>query len=81
MNDATMARQPRSQALRGPILRRACRVGGGVLLAPGIEIGEEAFVAAGAVVTRDVGRRERVVGVPARVAATVPDGELIEAWR
>ena len=38
----------------GATLRRACRVGGGVVLCPGVEIGEEAFVAAGAVVTRDV---------------------------
>ena len=42
--------------LRGATLRRACRVGGGAVLTPGVEIGEEAFVAAGAVVTRDVPR-------------------------
>lgn len=81
MNDATMARQPRERPLRGPVLRRACRVGGGVLLAPGVEVGEEAFVAAGAVVTRDVPARARVVGVPARVQAQVGDEELLEAWR
>ena len=51
------------------MLRRACRVGGGVVLMPGVEIGAEAFVAAGAVVTHDVGEREVVIGVPARVGA------------
>ena len=56
MNDDTMARLAPGEPLRGPLLRRACRVGGGVLLAPGVEIGEEAFIAAGAVVTRDVAR-------------------------
>jgi len=81
MNDATMARQARSTPLRGPALRRACRVGGGVLLAPGVEVGEEAFVAAGAVVTRDVAPRTRVQGVPARVRAEVADGELLAQWR
>lgn len=81
MNDATMARQARSTPLRGPVLRRACRVGGGVLLAPGIEVGEEAFVAAGAVVTRDVAARTRVQGVPARVQAGIADAELLAEWR
>ena len=36
------------------MLRRACRIGGGAVLLPGVEIGEDAFVAAAAVVTRDV---------------------------
>lgn len=81
MNDATMGRQARSTPLRGPVLRRACRVGGGVLLAPGVEVGEEAFVAAGAVVTRDVAARARVQGVPARVQTEVLDEQLLAEWR
>ena len=64
--------------LRGATLRRACRVGGGVVLTPGVEIGEEAFVAAGAVVTRDVPARAVVMGVPARVVREVPDEDLLE---
>ena len=51
-----MARHGPETPLRGATLRRACRVGGGAVLTPGVEIGEEAFVAAGAVVTRDVPR-------------------------
>ena len=39
---------------RGALLRRACRIGGSALICPGVEIGVEAFVAAGSVVTRDV---------------------------
>lgn len=80
-NDNTMGRHPRGEPLRAPVLRRACRVGGGVVLAPGVEVGEEAFVAAGAVVTRNVGPREVVMGVPARVVGQVPDEDLIERWR
>lgn len=79
-NDDTMARHPAGEPLRGPVLRRACRVGGGVVLVPGVEIGEEAFVAAGALVTRDVGARQVVMGVPARAVRTVPDEDLIERW-
>ena len=81
MNDDTMARLPAGEPLRGPILRRACRVGGGVLIAPGVEVGEEAFVAAGAVVARDVAARAIVMGVPARVTGVVGDAQLLERWR
>jgi acetyltransferase-like isoleucine patch superfamily enzyme len=80
-NDNTMGRHAASDELRGAILRRGCRVGGGAVLVPGVEIGEEAFVAAGAVVTSDVGPREFVMGVPARAVRRVPDEDLLERWR
>jgi UDP-2-acetamido-3-amino-2,3-dideoxy-glucuronate N-acetyltransferase len=80
-NDHAMGRHPREQQLRGAILRRACRVGGGAILVPGIEIGEEAFVAAGAVVTNDVPPRGVVMGVPARNVRRVPDADLIQRFR
>ena len=79
-NDNTMGRHERDRPLRGAVLRRACRVGGAALLLPGIEVGEEAFVAAGAVVTRDVPARAVVVGVPARQTGEVPDRDLLERW-
>jgi acetyltransferase-like isoleucine patch superfamily enzyme len=79
-NDDTMARHPKGQPLRGATLRRACRVGGGAILLPGVEIGEEAFVAAGAVVTSDVAARKVVMGVPARMVRDVPDEDLLERW-
>lgn len=65
-NDDTMGRHGPEYQLRGATLRRACRVGGGVVLCPGVEVGEDAFVAAGAVVTKDVPPGARVMGVPAR---------------
>jgi len=79
-NDDTMGRHPRGEPLRGPTFKRACRVGGGAVFVPGVVIGEEAFVAAGSVVTRDVGAREVVMGVPARVVRDVGDEDLIERW-
>jgi len=79
-NDNTMGRhQPGT--LDGPVFRRACRVGGGVVLVPGIEVGEEAYVAAGSVVTRDVAPRTVVMGVPARPVREVPEEDLIERWK
>ena len=80
-NDDTMSRHAPDFALRGATLRRACRIGGGAVLVPDIEIGEEAFVAAGAVVTKDVPARAFMVGVPARQVREVRDEELLENWR
>ncbi|HVW17965.1 MAG TPA: acyltransferase [Solirubrobacteraceae bacterium] len=80
-NDDTMARHGASHELRGATLRRACRIGGGVVIVPGVEIGAEAFVAAGAVVTNDVPERGVVMGVPGRVVRRVPEEDLLERWR
>jgi acetyltransferase-like isoleucine patch superfamily enzyme len=80
-NDNTMARHGDEMPVRGATLRRACRVGGGAVLTPGVEIGAEAFVAAGAVVTRDVPARAVVMGVPARVVREVGEEDLLERWR
>ena len=83
-NDDTMGRHGPERPLRGATLRRACRIGGGAVLVPGVEVGEEAFVAAGAVVTRDVPPRGFVMGVPARApedGRVVGDDELLERWR
>jgi acetyltransferase-like isoleucine patch superfamily enzyme len=80
-NDNTLARLDGAEQMRGPVLRHACRVGGRVLLLPGIEIGEEAFVAAGSLVTRDVPAHTVVMGSPARVLRAVPEDDLIEHHR
>jgi acetyltransferase-like isoleucine patch superfamily enzyme len=79
-NDDTMARHGPEHVLRGATLRRACRIGGAVVICPGVEIGEEAFVAAGAVVAEDVAARAVVMGVPARQVREVPEQDLVERW-
>jgi len=80
-NDDTMSRHGSDMPIRGATLRRACRVGGGAVLTPGVEVGEEAFVAAGAVVTNHVPARAVVMGVPARVVREVSEADLLERWR
>ena len=78
-NDDFMGRTERRRELvKGPTIRRGARVGGGAVLLPGIEIGEEAFIGAGAVVTKDVEPRMLVVGNPARVLRPVHEDELLE---
>jgi serine acetyltransferase len=42
-------------------------IGGGCTIMPGITIGERSFIAAGAVVTKDIPPRSLVVGVPGRI--------------
>jgi acetyltransferase-like isoleucine patch superfamily enzyme len=77
-NDNFMGRTERRHELRkGPTIRRGARIGGGAVLLPGIEVGEEAFVGAGAVVVRDVPPRALVVGNPARQLRDVPEEELL----
>jgi acetyltransferase-like isoleucine patch superfamily enzyme len=76
-NDNFMGRTEKRKALmKGPTIRRGARIGGGAVLLPGIEVGEEAFVGAGAVVTKDVPPRKLVVGSPARVLRDVSEDEL-----
>jgi acetyltransferase-like isoleucine patch superfamily enzyme len=78
-NDNYMGRTEKRHALmRGPTIRRGARVGGAAVLLPGVEIGEEAFVGAGAVVLEDVPPRTVVVGNPARPLRQVSDEELLE---
>jgi acetyltransferase-like isoleucine patch superfamily enzyme len=78
-NDNFMGRtEQRLELIEGPTIRRGARIGGGAILLPGVEVGEDAFVGAGAVVTKDVEPRMLVVGNPARVLRPVAADELLE---
>jgi acetyltransferase-like isoleucine patch superfamily enzyme len=77
-NDNFMGRtEKRHDLRRGPTVRRGARIGAAAVLLPGIEVGEEAFVGAGAVVLRDVPAHAVMVGNPARQIRDVPDEELL----
>ncbi|MEK6960584.1 MAG: DapH/DapD/GlmU-related protein [Nanoarchaeota archaeon] len=52
--------------LKGPTIKRGARVGMGTVLNPEITIGENAYVASGSMVTKDVPAREVWMGNPAR---------------
>ena len=60
-----------------PIIRYGARLGANVVVLPGVEIGEQALIGAGAVVTKDVPAREVWVGNPARKFRDVPKDELL----
>jgi UDP-2-acetamido-3-amino-2,3-dideoxy-glucuronate N-acetyltransferase len=77
-NDPAMGRQGPGVVHPVTTPRRGCRIAANVTLLPRIEIGEEAVVGAGSVVTRDVAPRTVVVGSPARVLREVRDDELLD---
>lgn len=58
--------------IQPPVIRRFAVIGLGAMLLPGVEVGEGAFVAGGAVVTRDVPPWTMVAGVPARHFRDIP---------
>ncbi|MEM5766656.1 MAG: DapH/DapD/GlmU-related protein [Candidatus Aenigmatarchaeota archaeon] len=52
--------------LKGPIIKKGVRIGAGAIILPSIEVGENAVVGAGAVVTKNVAPNSVVIGNPAR---------------
>ena len=78
-NDNFMGRtERRHDLIAGPTIRRGARIGGVAILCPGVEIGEEAFIGAGAVVVKDVPPRVVMVGNPAQPLRDVSPEELLE---
>ena len=63
--------------ISGPTIRRAARLGVGVLMLPGLEIGENAQVGAGSLVTENVPAGQIWFGVPFRYIKNVPVDELL----
>ena len=77
-NDNYMGRtEKRFQYIKGATIRKGARIGGAAILLPGVEIGEETFVAAGALVTKDTPSHKVVKGFPAKPFKDVPEDELI----
>jgi acetyltransferase-like isoleucine patch superfamily enzyme len=57
---------------KGPHICRGASIGIGAILMAGVTIGEQAIVAAGAVVQKDVPARKIAMGVPAKITGDVP---------
>lgn len=68
----------RFKHFKGVTVKKGGRIGAGTVTLPGVVIGEDALVAAGSVVTRDVPARKIVMGCPARALRDVPVEQLLE---
>jgi acetyltransferase-like isoleucine patch superfamily enzyme len=68
----------RFKHFKGVTVRRGGRVGTGAVCLPGVTVGEDALVAAGSVVVRDVEPRTIVMGRPAKPWRAVPAEQLLE---
>jgi len=78
-NDNFVGRtKERFEHFRGVTVRRGGRIGAGSVILPGLTIGEDALIAAGAVLTRDAPPRMILLGAPARPWREVPKEQLLE---
>lgn len=78
-NDNFVGRtQERFKHFKGVTVKKGGRIGAGSVTLPGVVIGEDALVAAGSTVTKDVEPRTLVMGKPARPVRPVPVEQLLE---
>ena len=78
-NDNYMARDPeRFKHFKGVTLKRGARIGVNATILPGKVLAEDACVAGGAVVSRDVPAGKIVLGSPAKPLREVPSEQLLE---
>ena len=78
-NDNFVGRtQERFKHFKGVTVKKGGRVGAGTVTLPGVTIGEDALVAAGSTVTKDVDPRMIGMGKPARPLRPVPVEQLLE---
>ncbi len=68
LNDRYPLRRDPAPTPRGATVEDDVMIGGGVTVLPEVTIGERSFIAAGAVVNKDVPPRSMVVGVPGRIS-------------
>ena len=78
-NDNYMARDPeRFKHFKGVTLERGARIGVNATILPGKVLAEDACVAGGAVVSRDVPTGMVVLGSPAKPLREVPEEQLLK---
>ncbi len=83
-NDNYIGRtEERFKHFKGVTIRKGARIGVQATILPGIEIGQDTLVAAGALVTRNTPPRKIVAGVPAKEFRDVPKEQLLEnqGWK
>jgi len=78
-NDNFVGRtKERFKHFKGITVRRGGRIGAGAIILPGKVVGEDALIAAGAVLTHNAIKGMILAGVPAKPFREVPDEQLLE---
>ncbi|MBU8932970.1 MAG: N-acetyltransferase [candidate division Zixibacteria bacterium] len=83
-NDNYLGRtEERFKHFKGVVVRKGARIGVHATILPGKEIGEDALVAASALVNKDAPARKVVAGIPARAIKDVQEDQLLEnqGWK
>lgn len=78
-NDNFVGRtEERFKHFKGVVIRKGGRVGVNATILPGLELGEDCLVAAGALVTKDAPAGKIVAGLPAKELRDVADEQLLK---
>lgn len=83
-NDNYIGRsEERFKHFKGVTVKKGGRIGVNATILPGITIGQDTLVAAGALVTKDAQARKILAGVPAKEFRDVPAEQLLEnqGWK
>lgn len=74
MDPALRRQTPGIQYNRPVHIGRNCWIAAGVLIHPGVTIGDNAIIGSGSIVTRDIPANVLAMGAPCRVVRPIPDG-------
>ncbi len=83
-NDRYPLRRRDEYRSEGPIIEDNVTLGAGVVVCPGVRVGAGSFVAAGAVVIKDIPARSLALGVPAKMRplpAELDEPNMALSWR
>lgn len=75
-NDNSMGKNGYTKEIKGPKINRGVTIGAAANILPGVEVGENSIVAAGAVVTKNVPKNVLVMGIPAIIKREISSEEI-----